>query len=417
MKVIKGPLISKDEKLNTWKLRIVISDGFNTKDIRKKGFKSKKEANIAVSEILHSYDKEDTFDNKNPFEENNFDIDNNTFHNSLYTGEKWGVLLFDLYEDYVNFSKNRLKSSSLRSACDVISRFVLPYFNNVDVAEITQQRIVDWQAYIIEKGYAFKYKSKIYSGFTALLNYGVKFYNFPYNAAVRVGNFKNTDMKKEMNFWTEEEFIKFISVVDDELFKTYFSFLYLTGVRKGESLALTWDDINFVTEEVRICKSINRKMSQKGKKEEKAMPYASSDLGWHISKSRSYEITTPKNKASYRNVLLSKNLVQMLKEKKKTDSQEYGFKDTWFVFGGAEPLSDQTIRRRLDEYAERAGVKKIRVHDLRHSHASLLINKGQNIIIVSKRLGHSDITQTLNTYTHLMPNVQKEIIGALNIEF
>jgi len=107
----------------------------------------------------------------------------------------------------------------------------------------------------------------------------------------------------------------------------------------------------------------------------------------------------------------------MLKEKKKTDSQEYGFKDTWFVFGGAEPLSDQTIRRRLDEYAERAGVKKIRVHDLRHSHASLLINKGQNIIIVSKRLGHSDITQTLNTYTHLMPNVQKEIIGALNIEF
>ena len=61
-------------------------------------------------------------------------------------------------------------------------------------------------------------------------------------------------------------------------------------------------------------------------------------------------------------------------------------------------------------------MKKIRIHDLRHSHASLLINKGQNILIVSKRLGHSDITQTLNTYSHLMPNMQVEVIGALNLD-
>ena len=63
-----------------------------------------------------------------------------------------------------------------------------------------------------------------------------------------------------------------------------------------------------------------------------------------------------------------------------------------------------------------AGVKRIRVHDIRHSHASLLINKGQNILIVSQRLGHSDVTQTLNTYSHLMPNVQKQIINALDFE-
>lgn len=63
-----------------------------------------------------------------------------------------------------------------------------------------------------------------------------------------------------------------------------------------------------------------------------------------------------------------------------------------------------------------AGIKKIRIHDLRHSHASLLINKGQNILIVSQRLGHSDVKQTLNTYSHLMPNVQKEILNAINID-
>lgn len=68
------------------------------------------------------------------------------------------------------------------------------------------------------------------------------------------------------------------------------------------------------------------------------------------------------------------------------------------IYPGKEPLSDPTIRQRLNEYADKAGVKRIRVHDIRHSHASLLINKGQNILIVSQRLGHSDVTQTLNTY-------------------
>lgn len=108
--------------------------------------------------------------------------------------------------------------------------------------------------------------------------------------------------------------------------------------------------------------------------------------------------------------------LNMLWEHQKRSKEEYGYTPEWFVFGGAEPLSDQTIRRRLNEYADKAGVKRIRVHDIRHSHASLLINKGQNILIVSQRLGHSDVTQTLNTYSHLMPNVQKQIINALDFE-
>ena len=192
--------------------------------------------------------------------------------------------------------------------------------------------------------------------------------------------------------------------------------MYLTGCRKGESLALTWNDIDFVRNEVRINKSLNRKQKAQGVKELTTIPLASSNLGWHISTSRSYEITTPKNKSSYRNVLMPMNLVKMLWEHQKHCKEEYGYRPDWFVFGGEEPLSDQTIRRRLNEYADKAGVKKIRVHDIRHSHASLLINKGQNILIVSQRLGHSDVTQTLNTYSHPMPNVQKQIINALDFE-
>ena len=200
------------------------------------------------------------------------------------------------------------------------------------------------------------------------------------------------------------------------MFRVYFSFLYLTGCRKGESLALTWNDIDFVRREVRINKSLNRKQKTKGEKQVVNVPTVASDLGWHISESRNYEITTPKNKSSYRNILMPMNLVNMLWEHQKRSKEEYGYTPEWFEFGGAEPLSDQTIRRRLNEYADKAGVKRIRVHDIRHSHASLLINKGQNILIVSQRLGHSDVTQTLNTYSHLMPNVQRQIINALDFE-
>ena len=110
------------------------------------------------------------------------------------------------------------------------------------------------------------------------------------------------------------------------------------------------------------------------------------------------------------------NLYDMIYEHYVQVKQDYGFSNNIFVFGGEVPVSDQTLRRRFDSYAQKAGVKKIRIHDLRHSHASLLINKGQNILIVSKRLGHSNITQTLNTYSHLMPNMQLEIVGALNID-
>ena len=97
-------------------------------------------------------------------------------------------------------------------------------------------------------------------------------------------------------------------------------------------------------------KSLNRKQKSQGMKEQANIPLASSDLGWHISASRSYEITTPKNKSSYRNVLMPMNLVKMLWEHQKRCKEEYGYSSDWFVFGGEEPLSDQTIRRRLNEY-------------------------------------------------------------------
>lgn len=420
IRLVSAPIVAKDKGNGKWYFRIKYYEDEQYRDIRKRGFTTKKEAKLAEAafetELFKGKSNEFFQPVCEPINEPIEETIKELKENFEKVDKGKGILVKELYEEYVKYISTRLKAGSVRSASDVLRIFVLPDFGEREVASLSTKDILDWQEKIIAKGFGYKYKSKIYCGFTAMLNYGIKFHDIKENVVSRVGNFKNTDRKKEMLFWSEEEFKQFYAVIDDDLFRVYFSFLYLTGCRKGESLALTWNDIDFVRREVRINKSLNRKQKTKGEKQTVNVPTVASDLGWHISESRSYEITTPKNKSSYRNILMPMNLVNMLWEHQKRSKEEYGYTPEWFVFGGAEPLSDQTIRRRLNEYADKAGVKRIRVHDIRHSHASLLINKGQNILIVSQRLGHSDVTQTLNTYSHLMPNVQKQIINALDFE-
>lgn len=419
IKFLSEPIIAKNAKSNSWYFRIKYYDDERLIDKRKQGFATKKEAKLAAEEFKVSIET-----GQSQQEDVSVIVQQPSYKEALQEAVQEdelreipsGILVRELYNEYVKYISTRLKAGSVRSASDVLRLFVLPDFGEREVSSLTTKDIRDWQERIIARGFGYKYKAKIYCGFTAMLNYGIKFHDLKENVVSRVGNFKNTDRKKEMLFWSEDEFKHFYAAIDDDLFRVYFSFLYLTGCRKGESLALTWKDIDFVRREARINKSLNRKQKEKGVIEESEIPLVASDLGWHITQSRSYEITTPKNKSSYRNVLMPMNLVNMLWEHQKQCKEEFGYSADWFVFGGAEPLSDQTIRRRLNEYADKSGVKRIRVHDIRHSHASLLINKGQNILIVSQRLGHSDVTQTLNTYSHLMPNVQQQIINALDFE-
>lgn len=300
----------------------------------------------------------------------------------------------ECFDEYKTYIEQNLKTSSRKSATDVLKLHVLPYFNDKAISKITPQDVVKWKTDINSKRYKFKYKSKIYCAFTALINYARKMYNIRDNPVSNMGNFKNMEAKKEMAFWTKEEFTKFISVVDIELYRIFFTFLYLSGCRKGEAMALSWNDVDFNTSVVHIRKNLNRK---------------------GLSNGQLYEITTPKTKAGNRDILLPETLIKLLKEHKKSCEKIDGFNNNSFVFGTSTPLVEQTIRRRLDEYALKAGVKKIRVHDLRHSHASLLISQGADILIVSQRLGHSDISETLNTYSHMFPNKQKTLIDGLNI--
>ena len=189
---------------------------------------------------------------------------------------------------------------------------------------ITAEEIKNWKLHVADRGYSFRYKSKIYSAFSGMITYGVKYMKFPYNIVKQVGNYKSTEPKKEMLFWSEEEFLKFIETVDDKFFKLIFTSLYLIGMRKGEALALTWGDIDFQRKEIKVAKSLNRKRPKKGGDVIlTSHPENPSSFGWHVSKTRSYEITTPKNRASYRQILMPNNLYDMIYEHYVQVKQDY----------------------------------------------------------------------------------------------
>ena len=152
-------------------------------------------------------------------------------------------------------------------------------------------------------------------------------------------------------------------------------------MRIGELLALTYGDIDFEKQTIRINKTLVR---INGKN----------------------EVTPPKTESSTREILINKKLVDIIK---KYSEKLYGLNKETRLF----KLHQTNIRKQIKSFAEKVGVKIIRVHDLRHSHASLLIHLGVNPLAISKRLGHENIDTTLNTYSHLYPDASKKIVEML----
>ena len=292
----------------------------------------------------------------------------------------------DLISAYYRFEKARIKESSYYDLYHKAKGKIEPFFCGRRISDITPATILEWQQTL--EGYSFAYKKKLVNMLAAIYNYGEKYYDIP-NIMNKVDRPRNLEAKKEMLFWTPEEFSKFISCVDRPEYAALFRFLYVTGCRRGEALSLSWGDIDFKKGIVKINKNVTFKT------EDKSSPY---------------HITTPKNASSNRNIALPSFFLDMMKEYK--EWQKNNATQTDFVFGGDSPLRPTSVARVMDAAILAAGVKRIRVHDLRHSCASFLIHKGVSVVAVSRRMGHTNIEQTLNTYSHMLPDDQTMILNS-----
>ena len=189
---------------------------------------------------------------------------------------------------------------------------------------------------------------------------------------------------REMLFWTKEEYLKFADAMLDKPMSYYaFEMLYWTGIREGELLALTPSDFDFEKRTVTINKSFQHLNGR--------------DI-----------ITSPKTEKSNRTIQLPKFLCDEMQDYLKM-LYDVGLEDRMF------PVTKSYLHREMDRGAKEAGVKRIRIHDIRHSHVSLLIDMGFSATAIADRVGHESIDITYN-YAHLFPSKQAEMADKLDME-
>lgn len=285
-------------------------------------------------------------------------------------------------ELYMEDMEHRLKQSTYMIRKRIVDSFLLKAFNEKPLASISPADIRRWHNDLMSKTksdgakLAPSYLKNICIQMSSIFNYAVKYYGLtenPCRKAGSIGSMKST----HIDFWTYDEFMRFIQVIDEPLAYTIFMTMYYTGMRIGEVLALTVLDIDVDHSLIHVTKSMQRIKKQ-------------------------YVITPPKTQKSIRDIVIPDLLVTCLQNH---ISQIYKPDKSDLIF----QISREPIRQKLNSYAKLAGVKKIRLHDLRHSHASLLIELGFSPLLIAERLGHENIETTLNIYSHLYPNKQEEV--------
>lgn len=298
--------------------------------------------------------------------------------------------------DFLNYNKINVSYATYDKYRNSIERHILPSIDgNKVISKIDELDCRNFFEKLCKTKHSTSYKNSILLVFKTIFKHAEKYFNLEYNPTRFMEKYKplfEESIKKnakEKSIWTDDEFKKFINEVNKSNYKLLFILLYYTGMRLGEALALTWND--FVDHSVSINKSITRK-TNKG----------------------TYEIKQPKNISSYRNINLGSNLSLYLGKYKDKEKNIPGFSNDWLIFGRSNPLVLSSIDRNKESAIRKAGIKRIRIHDLRHSHASHLIASGVNIVAVSKRLGHSSVNITLSVYTHLVNNTDQYLIDILD---
>ena len=299
-----------------------------------------------------------------------------------------GMTFKDFIELYMKDMEHRLKPSTIANKRFLIDLKITPYFGRMPLNEIKPTDVRHWQneltSYRDENGnpYSQTYLKTIQNQLTAIFNYAVKYYGLKENPCHKAGGMgkKNAD---EMLFWTKDEFARFIEAVRDKpaAYAIYMT-LYYTGMREGELLALTPADVDMENATIRINKSYQRLNGQ--------------DV-----------VTTPKTPKSNRTVTIPAVLVNCLKEYM---AQCYDLQPDDRLC----PYTKHYLNHEMERGCKRSGVKKIRVHDVRHSHASLLVEMGFSPLLIAERLGHERVQTTMETYSHLYPNKQTEVARQLD---
>lgn len=351
------PVYEDEERGTYYFITRVPKKGGGTRQVKRRGFETKREARIAEAKIISDA------------EDNLLEEENPTFK--------------FVANEYLEWYEKRRKVSSYRRIKGIIEYHLIPEFGKKKLKNIRNRDITKFQNKLIDD-LAVSTAKRIHATLSAVFNYAIKQEYTLNNPARTVGNI-DMEENKRVEYWTLDEFKQFIKVVDDEILYAFFMTLYYGGMRKGEALALTWKDIDFENSEISIDKTVYNRI-----------------------------VTTPKTSSSIRRIIMPTHVMNLLAGLKLKNNPKIDY----VVFGEfKDHIATSTLDRKYDEYVSKSKLTKIRIHDFRHSHASYLINKGTIPSLVAKRLGHGDVSTTLNTYSHLYPTTEKETVSQMEDDF
>lgn len=353
--------VYKDKKRNSWYCQFYYKDWTGeSKQKRKRGFKREKDA------------KE--------WERN--------FLSTLQTTSD--ITFGALVENYMADLATRLKPTTMETKGNIIESKLLPYFGKFKICDIDELAVRRWQNDLLnyrnDKGipYSDTYLKTINNQLSAILNYATVFYKLQKNPCRAVGSIGKANADA-MKIWTLDDFEHFIGYEKKPAGHLAFNILFWSGIREGELLALTINDFIF-----------------DGLDEYKL----NIDKNFEIVKGVQY-ILTPKTDSSVRCINIPKFLYDEAMDyynalyEPDPQSRLFYFTDSFLLKG-------------IKRIAALANLDSIRVHDLRHSHASLLIEMGFDILMISQRLGHEKVETTWRTYAHLYPDKEKMLATQLN---
>ncbi|MCD8082064.1 MAG: site-specific integrase [Clostridiales bacterium] len=348
---------SKDQKRGTWKVYIRYIDWRGEKQIKtKRGFATKREALQWEREFLQKQSKDVNMSFK------------------AFT------------EIYLRDIKPRIKYSTYLGKKNMFESKILPYFGKKALAEIKASDVIQWQNELLqqrdEEGNAYTptYLRTIQNQLSALFNHAVKFYGLPVNPSAQAGKMGKSNAKA-MLFWTQDEYLQFIQTMKEKPLSYYsFEMLYWTGIRVGELLALTPSDFDFKNRLLSISKSYQR------------------------LEGKDY-ITEPKTEQSNRTIAMPDFLCVEMED---FLASLYGLELDMRIF----QVTKSYLHHEMDRGCKQSGVKRIRIHDLRHSHVAHLIELGFSPVAIAERLGHKGISITY-MYAHLYPSKRQELADKL----
>lgn len=351
--------VTKDKKTGKWMVQIRIKDmAGKTTHRKKRGFPTKHDAQKWEIEVR------------------------GIAENSI------SMRFADFAKLYLADMESRLKATTLATKRTMIYNHIVPFFGSMTLSGIDAASVRRWQCGLVAyrkpdgEAYSMTYLKTLNCQLSAMLNYAVRYYRLKESPCRMAGSI-GKKAAEEMQFWTKDEFGRFLEAVRGEMpALAMFSTLYYTGLREGELLALTPEDVDLQRGTIRV----NKTYSRAGKRD---------------------VVTSPKTLKSIRTVTISRGLVECLR----AYMSDYGPADkTRRLF----PYTKHYLYKWMEKGCEASGVKRIRIHDLRHSHASLLVELGFSPLLIAERLGHERVQTTMDIYSHLYPNKQKEVAARLD---